>query len=152
MYVFDNDVQHIWVAPADVKYLTSYSMPILMFALPSVYLSKLLLGMFDLEHLGQGQGVQFSQWRHSMANVKIYKRYFFLFLNFAKVRPVRTKVSDTQTDAQTDTQTDIQTDTDRYTDGHTDRHTDRHTDSQHKHTHRQTHRQTYRLTQQRTSP
>ena len=55
-----------------------------------------------------------------MANVRIYKRFFFTFLIFAKIRPVRTKVIDkqTQTDRHRQTnrhrQTDRQTDTDRH--------------------------------------
>ena len=40
-----------------------------------------------------------------MANVKIYK-HFFTCLIFAKVRPLLTKVTDTQTDRQTDKETD----------------------------------------------
>ena len=58
------------------------------------------------ENLGKVHGVQFSQWRHSMANVKIYKH--FLFFIFAKVRPVRTKVI--HTDRQTHTHTHTETD------------------------------------------
>ena len=53
------------------------------------------------ENVRQGT---FSQWRHSMANVKIYKCNFFIF---AKVRPVRTKVTDKHTHTHTQTNTHI---------------------------------------------
>ena len=59
---------------------------------------------FEIENVDQGLGVQFSHRRHSMANVKIYKRHFFTFFIFAEIRPVRTKVTDRQTNKQTDTQ------------------------------------------------
>ena len=35
---------------------------------------------FDFQKVGQGHGSQLSQWRHSMANVKIYKHHFFYIL------------------------------------------------------------------------
>ena len=31
--------------------------------------------MFDFENLDQGQGLQHSQWFHSMANVNVYKSH-----------------------------------------------------------------------------
>ena len=51
-----------------------------------------------LRKLGQGQRVKFSQWCHSMANIKINKHNFFYSFIFAKVRSMRTKVTHTQTD------------------------------------------------------
>ena len=38
---------------------------------------------FDLEKLGQGHGVQHSQWCHSMENIKIYKCYIFALFPFS---------------------------------------------------------------------
>ena len=38
-----------------------------------------------------------------MENVKIYYRHFLTFLIFVKVRPVRTKVTDTDRQAHTET-------------------------------------------------
>ena len=32
--------------------------------------------MFDLEHEGQGHGVQHLQWIHSMANIKVILEHF----------------------------------------------------------------------------
>ena len=43
--------------------------------------------------VGHGHEVQFSQWYHSMADVKLYKHNFFTFSIFTKVWPVRTIVT-----------------------------------------------------------
>ena len=59
--------------------------------------------------VGQDHGLELSQWYHSIENIEIYKRYILQLFVFAKVRPVRTKVSDRQTDGQTDRQTDRKT-------------------------------------------
>ena len=71
----------------------------------SIYLLKLPPENIDLENLGQGHGVQFSQWRHSMENIKIYKCCFYIFI-LSKVRSMRTKVADTHRDSQKHTQTE----------------------------------------------
>ena len=85
--------------------------------------------------IGQGHRVQFSQWRVSKANVKIYKCQFFTFLYiFAKLWSVRTmQHTYTQTDRHTDRQTHRQTDT--QTDRHTDRQTDTNTQKRTSHKH-----------------
>ena len=36
--------------------------------------------VFDLQNVGHGDGVQFSQWHHSMENVKIYKILPHMFI------------------------------------------------------------------------
>ena len=40
---------------------------------------KVSIQIFDLQKVGQGHRKQFSQKRHSMANVKIYKTNFLYF-------------------------------------------------------------------------
>ena len=63
----------------------------------------------EIENIGQGHGVQFWHCRFSMANVKIYKCIFFTFLFiFAKVRHMRTKITDRYTHTQTHTHTHTQ--------------------------------------------
>ena len=44
-----------------------------MFAFSSAYLPKYLLEKFDLENVGQGHGVQHSQWSYSIVNINLYK-------------------------------------------------------------------------------
>ena len=44
------------------------------FALALANSDILTIKMFDLQKVGQGYGVWFSQWHHSMKNVKSYKR------------------------------------------------------------------------------
>ena len=58
--------------------------------------------LFYLQKVGQGHGIQFSQLRYSMANVKIYKRNLFTFFIFAKVRSAVTTVTNEQTHTETD--------------------------------------------------
>ena len=43
------------------------------FALALTISEILIVKIFDHQDVGQGHGVQFSQWQHSMANIKIYK-------------------------------------------------------------------------------
>ena len=38
-----------------------------------------MLKIVDLEKVDQGHGVQFLQWYHSMANIKIYKGIVYIF-------------------------------------------------------------------------
>ena len=54
--------------------------------------------MFDLQKVSQGHGIQFLQWRHLMANVKIYKCHFLNCFICAKVQTVLTN---TQTQRHT---------------------------------------------------
>ena len=35
--------------------------------------------IYDLQRVGQGHEVQLSQWRYSMATIKIYKGNFYMF-------------------------------------------------------------------------
>ena len=57
--------------------------------------------------VGQGHEIQSLQWRHSMANIKIYKHLFTFFI-FAEEQPVLNR--QTQTDRRTDREADRQTD------------------------------------------
>ena len=36
--------------------------------------------IFNLKKIGQGHGLQLSEWHHFIANIKIYKRIFLHFL------------------------------------------------------------------------
>ena len=55
------------------KRLTSH------FSLALTVSEILTVWMFYLEKVGQGQGIQLSQWRHLMANIKIFKRHPYIF-------------------------------------------------------------------------
>ena len=64
-------------------------------------LDKKPLENFDLENLGQGHEVHFSQCRHSKLIVTISKcRLFTFFYIFAKVRPALTKITDIHKNGQ----------------------------------------------------
>ena len=54
--------------------------------------------IFGVLKIDQGHRMLFSQLHLSMANFKIYKCHFLTFFIFAKVQPVLTKLTDTQTD------------------------------------------------------
>ena len=56
--------------------------------------------------VGHGHRVKFPQCRTSMSKIEIYKRHFFTFLIFAKMRPVITNVTYRQTHTHTHTETD----------------------------------------------
>ena len=55
--------------------------------------------MFDLE-VGQGHGVQRSQWCHSIANIKFTIRNFYAFFIFSKIQTMRTKVTHRHIDTE----------------------------------------------------
>ena len=59
------------VAPLDIKFLTSILMAIVMLHFPAF--DKITVEKFDLENLGQGHGVNHSQWSSSMENIDVYK-------------------------------------------------------------------------------
>ena len=64
---------------------------------------RLLVKIFDLDDLGQSRSTIFTM--NNDANrckCQNLQTFFFTFCIFAKVRPVRTKVTDTQTDTQAD--------------------------------------------------
>ena len=61
---------------------------------------------FYVQNIGQGHGVQFSQWRLPLANVKIYKCNFFTLFIFAKVLPVLTIVTHAHRQTHRHTETD----------------------------------------------
>ena len=53
--------------------------------------------MFYLKKMSRGHGVQFSQWRHWMENIKLYKRDFLHLFIFAKIRKSKGKGTDRHT-------------------------------------------------------
>ena len=79
------------------------------FALGLTVSEILAFQIFDLHMVGQGHRVHFSQWRHSMENVKIYKSIFFIFRYCTICANNCNTFADRQTDRQTDKQTDRQT-------------------------------------------
>ena len=56
--------------------------------------------IFDLEKVGQSHGVQLSQWRHSMENMKTYKKTIFWIFVFCQDT---TCAHDSNTQTHTDT-------------------------------------------------
>ena len=64
--------------PFDDKYQNLQVVPCI-FALALTISEILAFQIFDLEKLGQGQGVQFLQLRHSMANIKVNKSRLIYF-------------------------------------------------------------------------
>ena len=65
------------VAPFDRKYLISHLIPIIIFAFPSLVKSH--LKKFYLENNRSRSRIQYSQWPHSMANIKLYRSRTWVF-------------------------------------------------------------------------
>ena len=72
------------------------------FVLDLIVLKMLTFRIFFTSKVGKGRGLELSQRRHLMANVKMYKSHFFTFLIFVNIRHVRTKVTDRHTDTVID--------------------------------------------------
>ena len=71
-------------APFDGKYLTSYMMAIVMFALSlticEIFTKIIKYQSFDLENEGQGQEVEERNLRHSTGNIRLHIGEFFRIL------------------------------------------------------------------------
>ena len=55
-----------------MKNVKIYKINTMQFALACAVCEILAFGIFDRDKVGQGHGVKLKQWRHSMANIKIY--------------------------------------------------------------------------------
>ena len=60
-----------------IRYLTSYLMAMVIFIFSQPLHVKIATRTFNLENLGQGHGVQHSQWFNFMANIELRKSYTF---------------------------------------------------------------------------